>query len=222
VVGARSEIGRRTKNALALARRDRTETTTLLEEPEALDAETISEDEKTAKPEAEHTRPGLTMFTDGSRLENGKVGYAVVWQKGRSWVGVKNHMGDNQEAYDAECAALARALEEAAKRQTVPQRVTIFTDAQSAIRRTASETPGPGQKHVILARKYIAALRSARQSSSKFHGAPPTRVYPGTGKRTSGKSSRPKAQRHAQWSHSQGLSRTSCGRSHRSPRVQKV
>jgi hypothetical protein len=41
VVGARSEIGRRLKNALALARRGRTETTVLLEEPEALDAETI-------------------------------------------------------------------------------------------------------------------------------------------------------------------------------------
>jgi hypothetical protein len=92
VVGARSGIGRRTKNALALAHRGRTDTTILLEEPEALDADTISEDDKAAKAEAERTRPGLTMFTDGSRLENGKVGYVVVWQKGRSWVGVKNHM----------------------------------------------------------------------------------------------------------------------------------
>jgi hypothetical protein len=30
-----------------------------------LDAETIQKDEKTAKMEAERTRPGLTMFTDG-------------------------------------------------------------------------------------------------------------------------------------------------------------
>jgi hypothetical protein len=66
---------------------------------------------------------------------------AVVWQNGQSWVGIKNHMGYNQEAYDAECAALARALEEAAKRQTVPERVTIFTDAQAAIRRMVSEDP---------------------------------------------------------------------------------
>src|ERR1700712_4633604 len=89
------------------------ETTVLLEEPEAFVAEMISEDEKAAKTEAERTRPGLTMFTDGSRLENGKVGYAVVWQNGRSWMGVKNHKGNNQEAYAAECAALARALGEA-------------------------------------------------------------------------------------------------------------
>jgi ribonuclease HI len=162
VVGMRTGIGRRLKNALVLAHRGRTETTILLEEPEALDAETISEDEKAAKAEAERTRPGLTMFTDGSRLENGKVGYAVVWQNGRSWVGIKNHMGDNQEAYDAECAALARALEEATRRQTVPERVTIFTDAQAAIRRMASEDPGPGQKYAILARRHIGTLRRAR------------------------------------------------------------
>jgi len=160
VVGARSGIGGRLKNALA--HRGRTETTVLLEEPEALDAETIQEDEKTAKAEAERVRPGLTMFTDGSCLNSGATGYAVEWQKGQSWVGIKNHMGYNQEAYDAECVALARALEEAATRQTAPERVTIFTDAQATIRRMASEDPGPGQKYVILARRHIAKLRRAR------------------------------------------------------------
>jgi ribonuclease HI len=79
-------------------------------------------------------------------------------------VGIKNHMGHNQEAYDAECAALARALEEAAKRRTTPEHVTIFTDAQAAIRRMASEDPGPGQKYAILARQHIRALRRARPS----------------------------------------------------------
>ena len=63
--------------------------TVLLKEPEALDAETIQEDEKTAKAEAERTRPGLTMFTDGSRLDSGATGYAVVWQNGQSWAGVR-------------------------------------------------------------------------------------------------------------------------------------
>jgi len=136
--------------------------TVLLEEPEALDAETIQEDEKTAKVEAEQIRPGLTMFTDGSRLDSGATGYAVAWQNGQSWVGINNHMGYNQEAYDAECAALARALEEAANRQTVPEQVTIFTDAQAAIRLMASEEPGPGQKYTIPARRHIAKLRRAR------------------------------------------------------------
>jgi len=43
----------------------------------------------------------------------------------------------DREAYDAECAALARALEMASRRQTTPERVTIFTDAQATFRRMA-------------------------------------------------------------------------------------
>jgi len=42
------------------------------------------------------------------------VGYAVVWRKGRRWAGRKVHMGYYQEAYDTECAAIARALAVAA------------------------------------------------------------------------------------------------------------
>ena len=40
--------------------------------------------------------------------------------------------------------------------------MTIFTDAQAAIRRMASEEPGPGQQYAIQARKHIAVLRRAR------------------------------------------------------------
>jgi len=58
--------------------------------------------------------------------------------------GIKTHMGYNREAYGAGCAALARALETASRRLTTPERVTIFTDTQSAIRQMASEEPGPG------------------------------------------------------------------------------
>jgi len=35
------------------------------------------------------------MFTDGSRLDGGVAGYAVVWEDGQSWVGIKTHMGYN-------------------------------------------------------------------------------------------------------------------------------
>jgi len=55
----------------------------LLEEPETLDAEALQEEEAEAKMEAEGMRPGLAMFTDGSRLDNGTTpGYAVVWKNG--------------------------------------------------------------------------------------------------------------------------------------------
>jgi len=45
----------------------------------------------------------------------------------------------------------------------VPKRVTIFSDAQAAIKRIASDEPGPGQQCALQERKHIAALRRARQ-----------------------------------------------------------
>ena len=80
VVGAPTGIGRRLTNALACG--GRTESTVLLEEPETLDAELLQQEEAEAKAEAERIRPGLTMFTDGSRLGGGATGYSVVWRRG--------------------------------------------------------------------------------------------------------------------------------------------
>jgi len=163
VVGAPTQIGRRLTNALA--RSVRTEGTELLEEAEAFDAELLQEEEAEVKAEAERARSGLTMFTDGSQMEDGATGYAVVWKKGQTWEGIKCHMGHNQEAYDAECATLARALESVSGRY-VPDRVTIFTDAQAAIRRMASEEPGPGQQYAIQAGTHH---RAAQGQAGRHH-----------------------------------------------------
>jgi len=160
LIGAPTGIGRRLTSALAYT--GRVEDTVPLEDSETFDAELLQEGEAEAKAEAEKPRPGLTMFTDGSRLDDGATGYAVAWKNGQTWKGIKTHMGYNQEAYDAECASLARALESASRRNTTPGRVTIFTDAQAAIRRMASDEPGPGQKYALEARKHIAELRRAR------------------------------------------------------------
>ena len=43
------------------------------------------------------SQPGLVLWTDRSRNENGG-GYAVVWTKGRRWAGRKVHMRFFQEA----------------------------------------------------------------------------------------------------------------------------
>jgi len=91
---------------------------------------------------------------------------AVVWKNDQSWVSIKTHMGSNHKAYDAECAALARALESASRRQMTPERVSNFIDAQAAIRWMASEKPGPSQMHVLQARKHIAVLRRARPDNT--------------------------------------------------------
>jgi len=48
------------------------------------------------------------------------------------------------------------------KRHATPERVTIFSDAQAAIRRMASDEPGPGQWYALQAKKHIATLRRVR------------------------------------------------------------
>jgi len=67
-------------------------------------------------------------------MEDGATGYAVVWKNGQTWEGIKCHMGDNQEAYDAECAALTRALESVSGGY-VPDRYLVFSSAHTDQRR---------------------------------------------------------------------------------------
>ena len=70
------------------------EETVLLEVATPLEATVTIEEEAAAALEARSSnRPGLTIFTDGSRLENGATVYAATWKKGLSWRGHKNHMG---------------------------------------------------------------------------------------------------------------------------------
>ena len=157
LVSSNTKIGKRLGTALNYTWMS-TEETVLNEESRTLDAKLIQEGREEAKKVAEVQRPGLVMFTDRSRLEEGAAGYAVAWKSGQTWEGIKTHMGYNQEAYDAECTAIVRALGTAAACNLAPECVTIFTDAQAATRRMASDEPGPGQKYVLEARKHIAAL----------------------------------------------------------------
>jgi len=161
IVGAPSGIGRRLEEALGYSGRME-ETITLPLAANRLELETIVEEKEEAKRTAGRERAGLTIFTDGSRARNGATGYAVTWKSRSKWVGVKTHLGYNQEAFDAECAALARALEVAARRRSAPEAVTIYTDAQAAMRRIVADEPGPGQKYAVLARKWVAALKQTR------------------------------------------------------------
>jgi len=112
----------------------------LLESVEHLDATAIVEDEAEAKYEGKRQRPGHRR----SRTEGGATGYAAVWKKNQTWKGLKVHMGLAQEAYDAECAVIARAHETAARRRNKLDHLTIFTDAPAAIWRVTSDDPGPG------------------------------------------------------------------------------
>jgi len=75
-VGARSTIGRRLETAIGYS--GRMEETRVARKPEKLEAIRIVEERERAIEEAERDREGLTIFTDGSKLESGATGYGVV------------------------------------------------------------------------------------------------------------------------------------------------
>jgi len=92
------------------------------------------------------------------------------------WRGHKTRMGWGQEANDAECAALARALQVAASRNHTLGLVTILMDCQTAIGRMTFDEPGPGQ-YALEARRHIATLRPRSLTSrSRSGGAQATGV----------------------------------------------
>ena len=109
---------------------------------------------------ADSSQPELVLWTDGSRDEDGAVGYVVVWKKGRSWSERKAHMGFFQEAYGAECATIARALAVAD-----PSDISSAESAPSPMHtRMTQDEPGPGQTYTLQARTAIAALREREPS----------------------------------------------------------
>ena len=79
-------------------------------------------------------------------------------------------MGYYQEAYDAECAALATAQNTAGRQNSTPEGATLFTAAAAAIKRMASEVPG--QMYAIQAGKHIAALRRTRPRTIEIRWCP--------------------------------------------------
>ena len=82
-------------------------------------------------------------------------------EEGVELAGREDHMGFFQEAYDAECAAIAHALAVAAERSKRRKlgRVRIFTIAQAAVTRMTHDEPGTGQTYTLQAKKPTAALR---------------------------------------------------------------
>jgi len=100
-------------------------------------------------------------------------------------------MGWGQEAYDAECAALARALQVATTRSHTLGLVTILTDCQAAIGRMTLDQPGPGQKYALEARRHIATLRAKEPNVKvEIRWCPSHQGIEGTRLPTNGPSSR--------------------------------
>jgi len=78
----------------------------------------------------------------------------------------------------------------ATKVQPTLERVTIFTDAQAAMRRMESEEPGPGQQYALQAGRRVAALRRARPDiGTEIRWCPAHKDVPGNEKADDGPSS---------------------------------
>ena len=88
--------------------------------------------------------PG-TVWTDGSRQENGEVGAACVWMTQEGWTGRRFQLGGNKEVFDAEVFAIYQALRAIEQRQERGRSYTIFVDSTSAIDRVRDDELGPGQ-----------------------------------------------------------------------------
>jgi ribonuclease HI len=105
-----------------------------------------------------------TAWTDGSRLEDGRVGCSVVWkEEGRRWRSKAFYLGRNKEVFDAELRAIYEAVFRSSSGVTPGRRYTVFADAQAAIQRRTSDFRGPGQ---YLARLIIDKARVITNAGS--------------------------------------------------------
>ena len=77
-----------------------------------------------------------TVWTDGSRLENGAVGAAVAFKKGGGWNKEGTYLGKNGEVFDAEVWAIGRALEVLNERNEEGKEYSL-------LRRSGSNQQGP-------------------------------------------------------------------------------
>ncbi|KAL2012180.1 hypothetical protein VTN00DRAFT_4898 [Thermoascus crustaceus] len=94
---------------------------------------------------AQEARPGLSLWSDGSRLENGQAGAGIAWQNPQGvWQTREIPLGKGKEVFDAELIGACTALE-LALRLCGQGPVTILLDSQAAIARLQHRQPAPGQ-----------------------------------------------------------------------------
>jgi len=122
------------------------------------------------------------MFTDGSRLDSSAAGCSVVWKKGQAWVGIKTHMGCNQEAYGAEKTDNAGAGHD-------------FYGCPSSHKTNGFGGARPSQQYALRQDNTSPHCGGRGQaSSSRFGGAQPTRELPAMKRPTNGPSLRQRSQ----------------------------
>ena len=83
--------------------------------------------------EACRSRLGLTMWTDGSRLDNRQVGAGLAWETPKGvWHNKSVLMGKGKEVFNIELIGVVKALEIAA-RAGGSGPITVLLNSQTAI-----------------------------------------------------------------------------------------
>ena len=119
----------------------------------------VTQKEEALQVAQEWTDLERTVWTNGSRLESGRVGAAWTWWQKGEWRGQGSFLGTNKEVLDAEVYALQMAVRLLNDRGETGESYTVLSDSQAAIYRLLHEECGPAQ---ALARKAIEASRELR------------------------------------------------------------
>ena len=92
-----------------------------------------------------------TVWTDGSRLENGAVEATVVFTEEGVWKRKGIYLSRNKEVFDAEIFAIRQALELLDNRNERDTHYTVFSDSQVGICRVQHNRTGLGQVQAVVA-----------------------------------------------------------------------
>ena len=93
----------------------------------------------------------LILWCDGSKLDQGGAGAAVVWKEGelgREWQEKKVSLGKNKEILDAKIWGISETLKVAGQKAIRTQQhlaVSIFCDSQTIINKLAKMDSSAGQ-----------------------------------------------------------------------------
>jgi ribonuclease HI len=145
-------------------------------EPEPFLGQVVILDTIEALQQVQESRPGLTLWSDGSRPEDGRVGAGVVWKSPQgSWRTQEFPLGKGKEVHDAKLYGAYMALE-TALRIGGQGPVTVLLDSQAAIARLQHTEPGPEQAVALQIHKaaqslYIANREAIIQWIPGHHGA---------------------------------------------------
>ena len=109
----------------------------------------VVQESKIAKEEAQKDRSGLALWVDGSKLESGGAGAAVVWKNPASqrWDVRKISLGKSKQVLEAELWGISEALKIALKENISgkARRITVFSDSQAAIKQLQCSKSNVGQ-----------------------------------------------------------------------------